>query len=99
MPDMVVHFCLVVLVPAFQRSTLWQYSITRLTELRVDSRQGGCRGARLRSTDLGCSLFLGLCVSQGIQYPVDVLETLCFAGATSEVVGGSTVKPGEVRNE
>jgi diphthamide synthase subunit DPH2 len=64
MPDMIVHFGLVMLGPSLQRSTLRQHSITRLAKLRVDSRQRGRRALRLRSTEPGrYGLFLGLCIS------------------------------------
>jgi hypothetical protein len=99
-PDMVIHLRLIMLGPSLQRSTLRQHSITRLAKLRVDGRQGGRRALRLRSTEPGrCGLFLGLCISEGSQYPVDVLEALCFAGATTQVVCGSAIEPGEVRDE
>lgn len=44
-------------------------------------------------------LFLGLSISQRAQYPVDIIEALCLAGAASQVVGWPTVEEGEVGNK
>jgi hypothetical protein len=100
MPDMVVHLRLIMLRPSLQRCSLRQHSITRLAELRVDSREGSRRALRLRSTKSGRrGLFLGLCISERGQYSVDVLETLRLTRPATEVVGGPAIEPGEIRNE
>jgi hypothetical protein len=100
MPDMVVHLRLIMLRPSLQRCSLRQHSITRLAELRVDSREGSRRALRLRSTKSGRrGLFFGLCISERGQYSVDVLETLRLTRPATEVVGGPTIEPGEIRNE
>jgi hypothetical protein len=98
----IVHLSLVVLVPTFKGSTLWQHGIARLAQLRVDSSDGGhcgCCTFSLRSTQPRWSLSLCLSLTRISHYSVDLIEAFRLARAAAKVVGWSTIEPGKVGNE
>jgi hypothetical protein len=95
----IVHLGLVVLSPSVQRSTGRQHGIARVTELRVNSCQSGRGTLGLGSTNSRCILLLYLGFACRAQDAIDFLQTICFAGPTSQVVGGPTVQERQVGNE
>jgi hypothetical protein len=98
-PDMVIHLSFIILGPSFQRVSVRKHGVPRLAELRVDSCQCSCCAFGLRSTEA----WRGICLCLGSlcrpQYPPDIIETLCLAGAALQVVRWSSIKEGKVGNE